>query len=163
MSELTDLLERFRRGPELIAVTTTGASNVELDFMPAPGAWTVRQICCHVADAEIVGADRFRRTIAEDNPTIINYDEKAWAENLDYSRRRIAQALETFRHIRSENYELLKSLPEVAFGRTATHTVKGRLTLLDLLRIYAEHAENHARQILNVRQKYKEAKAASAG
>jgi hypothetical protein len=158
MSELTDLLERFRRGPEVIAVATTGASNVEIDFVPAPGSWSVRQICCHVADAEIVGADRFRRTIAETNPTIVNYDEKAWAANLDYSRRRLSQALETFRHIRNENYELLKSLPEASYSRTAIHTVRGTLTLLDLLRIYAEHAENHARQIMNARQKYKESK-----
>jgi hypothetical protein len=158
MSELTDLLERFRRGPELIAVATTGASNVEIDYLPAPDSWTVRQICCHVADAEIVGADRLRRTIAETNPTIVNYDEKAWATNLDYSRRRLSQALETFRRIRNENYELLKNLPEASYTRTATHSVRGTLTLLDLLRIYAEHAEKHARQIMNVRQKYKESK-----
>jgi hypothetical protein len=160
MNELTDLLERFRRGPELIAVATTGASNVEADFAPGGEAWTVRQICCHLADSEVVGANRFRRTIAESNPTILSYDEKAWAKNLDYSRRKVSQALETFRHIRGENYELLRSLPEAAFQRTATHSERGPLTLLDLLRIYAEHAEKHARQIMTTREKYKESRSA---
>ena len=158
MSELTDLLERFRRGAELIAVATTGASNVEMDFQPAANAWSVRMICCHVADSEIVGSYRFRSVIAEENPTLPGYDEKSWAANLDYRRRRISQALDTFRHVRAESYDLLKALPEAAFSRTGVHSERGPLTLLDLLRTYAEHAENHARQIMNTRRKYKESR-----
>jgi hypothetical protein len=161
MSELSDWLERFRRGPELIAVATTGASNVEMDFPPAPGAWTVRVICAHVADSEVVGSYRFRAVIAQDNPTLLGYDQNLWAANLDYARRRISQSLETFRHVRSESYDLLKALPEAAFERRGTHSERGALTLFDLLRIYAEHAEKHARQIMSARQKYKESKSAT--
>lgn len=161
MSELQDLLERFRRGPELVAVAITGAAGAELDYAPAEGKWSIRQILCHLADSEIVAVDRFRRVIAEDNPAIVAYDQDAWARNLDYGRRRISQALETFRHIRAENYELLKELPEAAFERAGTHSERGRVTLLALLRIYTEHAEKHARQLRAVREAYKAHKSAS--
>ncbi len=163
MSELADLLERFRRGGELIAVVTTGAAGPELDFAPAPGKWSVRQIVCHLSDAETVGAERLRRVIAEENPAILAYDQDAWARNLDYRRRKISQAIESFRRIRTENYELLKELPESAYGRAGTHSERGSLTLLDLLRIYAEHAESHARQIQEVRRVYKESKNREVG
>ena len=159
MSELAELLERFRRGAEIIAVATTGASNPELDHVPAPGKWSARQIACHLADSEIVGHMRLRQVIAEDNPTMIGFDGQAWAEKLDYRTRKISQALETFRRVRSENYELLKSLPPEAFSRSGTHSERGRVTLLDLLKIYAEHAENHVRQIMAARQAYKQSKA----
>jgi hypothetical protein len=159
MTELAELLERFRRGPELVAVATTGASNVELDFMPGPGTWSVRQIVSHLSDAEMVGAFRFRSVIAEENPAIPAYDQNAWAERLDYKSRRISSALENFRRVRLENHDLLKSLPEETFRRTGVHSERGPLTLLDLLRIYAEHAEKHSRQMLDVRRKYKEARA----
>jgi hypothetical protein len=155
---VTQLLERFRRGPEVVAVAITGAAGSELDYSPSPGEWSIRQILCHLSDSEIVGTDRLRRTVAEDSPTLISYDEKAWAQNLDYSRRKISQALETFRRIRGENYELLKELPESAFARKATHTEHGAVTLLDLLRIYAEHAEGHARQLQSVRERYKQSR-----
>lgn len=161
MSELADLLERFRRGAELVAVVTTGAAGAELDYRPAPDKWTVRQIVSHLADAEIVGADRFRRVIAEDNPTIIGFDEKAWAERLDYQRRRFSQAVETFRRIRGENYELLKDLPEETYQRAGVHSERGRLTLLDLLRTYTEHAERHSQQIRHVRDAYKQSRASA--
>jgi hypothetical protein len=37
MNELTDLLERFRRGAELLAVGTTGVAGPELDLSPKAG------------------------------------------------------------------------------------------------------------------------------
>lgn len=155
MSEVKELLERFRRGAELVAVVSTGSAGPEWDFVPAPGKWTIRQIICHLMDSEMVGRDRFCRVIAEENPAIQNYDEKAWAEKLDYGRRKFSQALETFRRVRGENYELLVGLPEETFARKGTHSVLGELSLLDLLRIYAEHAEGHARQIREAREAFK--------
>jgi hypothetical protein len=158
MSEIPALLERFRRGAELLAVVLTGVFGEEEDFAPAPGKWTVRQIVAHLADAELVGAHRLRQVIAEDNPTLIAYSQDAWTANLDYARRKPKQSLETFRRIRAENYDLLKGLPESAFGRTGNHTENGRVTLLGLLEGYAGHAESHARQLQEIREAYKKAK-----
>src|SRR5437879_3230354 len=122
MSELADLLERFRRGPEVLAVALTGAAGEEVDFAPAPGKWTIRQIVRHVADSEISGAQRFRQVLAEDNPTLIGYDQDAWVRNLDYEKRKPAQSLEHFRRLRADNHELLRDLPESAFERSGMHS-----------------------------------------
>jgi hypothetical protein len=163
MNELADLLERFRRGAELLAMSMTGCAGAELDFVPGPDKWSVRQIICHLADAEMVGAMRFRQVIAEEQPTLQSYDEKAWAVNLDYSKRKASPVIETFRRIRGESYDLLKDLPESAYLRTGRHSEKGPMTLLDLLRIYTLHAEKHAGQLRAVRAAYKESKAKAQG
>src|ERR1700739_3186853 len=117
MSELADLLERFRRGGELLAVAATGAAGPELDFKPSPEKWCVRQIVCHLADSEIVDSMRIRLIVAQDDPTTGAYDQEAWSKNLDYAKRKLSQAIETCRRLRVENYELLKDLPEAAFRR----------------------------------------------
>ncbi len=158
MSEITDLLERFRRGPELIAVMLTGVFGEEEDFLPRPGKWSIRQIIAHVADSEMVGAHRFRQMIAEENPTLIAYDQEAWAKNLDYARRKPKQSLESFRRMRAENYELLKDLPEATFARVGNHSERGSITLRGQLELLAQHAESHARQMQAVREEYKKAK-----
>jgi hypothetical protein len=93
--------------------------------------------------------------IAEDNPTLTAFDQDAWARNLDYSKRKPKQSLETFRRIRGENYELLKDLPESTYARTGTHTEDGAVTLRGLLEGYAEHAESHARHLQELREAYK--------
>ena len=156
--DLAPLLERFRRGPELLAVVLTGVFGDEEDFAIAPGKWSLRQIVAHVADIEMVASYRMRLVIAEDNPALHAIDGDAWARNLDYARRKPKQSLETFRRIRAENYELLKGLPESAFERAGTHTEDGRRTLMQLVEGYAEHAETHARQLQELRAAYKVAK-----
>jgi hypothetical protein len=159
MPEIDELLERFRRGPDLLAVAITGAAGPEFDFVLGPEKWSIRQIMAHVSDSEIVGADRFRRIIAEENPTLVGYDQNAWAVNLDYTRRKPSQALEMFRRVRAETYELLKELPEQTFERTGNHTERGSVSLRQLLRTYAEHAENHAIQLGKIREAYRQSKA----
>jgi hypothetical protein len=158
MSDIPDLLERYRRGPEVLAMVLTGVFGEEEDFVPAPGKWTIRQLIAHLADAELVGAHRFRQVIAEDNPTLIAYDQDAWTANLDYARRKPKQSLETFRRVRAENFELLKELPESAWLRTGNHSERGAVSLRELLEGYAGHAESHARQMQEIREQYKQAK-----
>ncbi|HUO30275.1 MAG TPA: DinB family protein [Bryobacteraceae bacterium] len=158
MSEISELLERFRRGPELLALVLTGVFGEEEDFVPAPGKWSIRQIIAHLADAEIVCAHRVRQIIAEDNPTLIAFDQEAWARNLDYARRKPKQSLESFRRVRAENYELMKELPEAAYARSGNHSERGPVTLRFQLELMAQHAESHARQMQGIRDEYKKAK-----
>ena len=160
MTEIPELLDRFRRGPELVAAALTGAAGAELDFKAAADKWSIREIAAHLSDSEIVAAERIRRIIAEENPRIEGYDEKKWAENLDYATRKPSHSLEMFRRIRTENYDLVKSLPEVSFERTALHSERGNTTLGEWIEIYARHAEKHAEQIRGARAAYKQAKAA---
>jgi len=158
MSTLAEVLERFRRAPEVLAVVMTGVFGEEIDYTPGSGKWSIRQIMAHLADSETVAAQRFRQVIAEDNPTIIAFDQNAWAQNLDYARRIPKNSLDTFRRVRAENHELLKALPEGTYERTGTHSERGPLTLRQLLDIYAEHAESHARQVQTIREQYKQSK-----
>jgi DinB superfamily len=164
MNELPELLERYRRGAELLAMATTGAAGPELDFKPpaAEGThdkWSVRQIVCHLADTEAVCAMRFRQVIAEDNPSMPGFDGAAWARSLDYEKRKISQVLEIFRVLRASNHELLKTLPEETYQRRGNHSEIGSVSLLDLLKTYAEHVETHVRQVQTTRSAYRENKA----
>ena len=159
MPDIPELVERFRRSPELLAVVLTGVFGDEEDFTTAPDKWSIRQIVAHLADTELVFAHRFRQVIAEENPTLMGFDQDAWARNLEYTKRKLKASLETFRRLRAENHELLKDLPESAFARTANHTERGTLTLRRMVETAADHAESHARQTQAIREAYKEAKA----
>ncbi len=159
MSEIPDLLERFRRGAELVAVSITGAAGSEVDFAPEPQKWSIRQIVAHLSDAEIVATMRLRQILAEVDPKLQAWDQNAWATNLDYARRKPSQSLETFRRIRGENYELIKDLPEASFERAGIHSDRGRMTLKQLVQLIADHAENHATQLRARRAEFKAFKA----
>ena len=158
MNETEELLERFRRAPEVLAMMLTGVFGEEIDYVPAPGKWSVRKIIRHLADTEMVASFRMRSVIAEDNPTLHSFDQNAWAENLDYATRKPTQSLDHFRRLRTDNYELLKEIPPEKFQRKGTHVERGELTLLQLVQIFADHSESHARQLGELREAYKQQK-----
>ena len=162
MSQIQELLERFRQGPEVVAAAIRDAAGSELDFKASPNQWSVRQIVAHLADAESANVVRLRQVISEDHPTLAPFDQNAWAERTDYSKRNPSQALETMRRLRVDNYELLKDLPAEAFSRTGNHLRRGIMSLLDLLRLFTEHAENHAQQIRQVRAQFNAERAKTA-
>jgi uncharacterized damage-inducible protein DinB len=158
MPDLPALLERFRRGPELLAVVLTGVFGEEEDFTIAPGKWSIRQLVAHLADTELIFAGRFRQILAEDGPPLLAFNQDLWAQNLDYARRKPKQSLETLRRLRAENYDLLKELPAGAFDRAGNHSKDGPLTVHQLLERLTSHAEKHAQQMQAIRDEYKRVK-----
>lgn len=162
MREIPELLERFHKGPDTVAAAIHDIDAPELDFQAAPDQWSVRQIVAHLADAEAANVVRLRQVISEDHPTLVPFDQNAWAERTDYRKRDPSQALETMRRLRADNYELLKDLPAETFSRTGHHLRRGDMSLLDMLRLFAEHAENHAKQIHRLRAQFQESNSARA-
>ena len=121
-------------------------SDAELDRRPAPGKWTAREIVHHLADSEMTSAIRLRRLLAEDSPVIVGYDQEEFARRLHYDRP-IAASLDAFKAARATTGEILDRMTEEEWAREGTHSESGRYTLLQWLRIYADHAHNHAAQI----------------
>ena len=158
MPDIPALLERYRRGPEVLAVALTGVFGEEEDFTTAPGKWSIRQLVAHLADTELVFATRFRQIVAEDAPPLMPFDQDKWAVNLDYARRKPKQSLETLRRLRAENHEFLKELPAATFDRVGNHAKDGPLTVYQLLERLTNHAEKHAQQMQAIRDEYKRAK-----
>lgn len=148
MNEFPELLERFRRGGEFLASLTTGAAGVELDFEPAPGAMSIRSTVCYLADLEMLHHGHFSALLAEVEPVLQTIDPPAWAAKLNYRQRKFSAAVELFRRIRTENYDLLKDLPVEAWSPV----------LSNHFRTHLEHTEDRILSIREIRQLYKAAK-----
>ena len=144
------LVTKYKEGYAEVARALEGASDAELDRRPAPGKWTAREIVHHLADSEMTSAIRLRRLLAEDSPVIVGYDQEEFARRLHYDRP-IAASLDAFKAARATTGEILDRMTEEEWAREGTHSESGRYTLLQWLRIYADHAHNHAVQILAAR------------
>src|SRR4029453_11342599 len=98
----------------------------------------------------MTSAIRLRRLLAEDNPTIVGYDQDEFARRLHYDRP-IAASLEAFRWARVSTAEILDQLGEADWARSGTHSESGPYSVTRWLEIYAEHAHLHAGQIRRAR------------
>jgi hypothetical protein len=141
------LLVRFLSGYDDVLDALSGITPDELDHRPSEADWTPREVAHHLADSEATAYVRLRRLIAEDNPTIVGYDEEEFARRLHYDRP-IEASLSVLQAVRAASLQLLEALTEDEWQRAGTHTESGAYSVDDWLRIYAGHAHDHAEQIL---------------
>jgi len=146
-----ELIRRYKDGHRVVTEAMQGIRDEELD-RSASGEWTPRQIAHHLADSEMMSAIRLRRLIAEDGPTLMGYDEKAFGERLTADRP-IAPSLEAMRWARETTAQILDRLSEEDWRRAGTHEESGPYSVEQWLEIYAAHGHDHAAQILRSRGK----------
>lgn len=147
-----EMLDLFRRGPEILDEALRGVSGSESKFVPAPGKWNIRQIARHLADTEIVAAMRLRQIIAEDRPLMVVFDQDLWADRLFYTECDAFDSASKFRALRTDMSAILDSLPAEAFARVGLHPERGAGTLAEWVKRFGVHVETHAGQIRRIRE-----------
>ena len=145
--ERSALIRQYADGPAVLKAARSRVPDQAMTWRPAPGKWSVHEILCHCADSEMNGASRVRFLVAETDARIIAYDQDGWARALDYHALDAELALTLTESLRRWTVALLERLGETQWGKAGTHTEKGRITVEDWLRTYAEHLHTHARQI----------------
>ena len=147
-ADRAELIARYRDGYSAVSDSLDGITEEELDS-GVDGEWTPREIVHHLADAESIGAERIRRLLAEPEPQIMAYDEKAFAQLA--MRRPIEPSLLALQGARESTVQLLERMTDDDWKRAGTHSERGRYTAEDWLTVYAGHAHDHAHQIRRAR------------
>ena len=150
--QLQELVEHYARGGEKLALAIRGLTDEDL-LQPPPaerpelGRWSIHQVVIHLSDCEQVYADRVKRVIAEDNATLLAFDENRWAKNLNYEEQLAADAVQLVELTRRQLGRVLAKLPDSAFERIGTHSEAGRKRLADLVEGANRHLDHHLKFI----------------
>ncbi len=118
-----------------------------LRWKPAPERWSIAEVLGHLADIEMVYADRTRRIVTEESPTLQKYDAAGTVVIGDYVRGSASENLAFFIKTRRSTVILLRSIPADSGEREATHSELGNITLHQMLSEWASHDLGHLRQI----------------
>lgn len=149
---ITNLLDTYTNDADNLSKSIAGLSREDLLAFPVPGTWSIQQIALHLADSDLILADRMKRVIAEDNPQLIGFSETKYAARLHYEDQDAATAADIFAKNRRLMSSLLRRLPESDFQRTGMHSERGKLTLTDLIKNSAEHLPHHLKFIYEKRR-----------
>lgn len=141
--DVSDLLQKYAQGAELLRAAVFKAREDQWDLTPVAGKWSIRQVVCHIADFEPIYADRMKRVLAEDNPTLFGGDPDVFAARLRYHRRCVAEELELIHVVRSQMVRILSDVDIEDFQRTGVHSEAGPLTLETLLERVTGHIPHH--------------------
>ncbi len=143
MTDISTLIEAYSGGAKLLSDALRSTAQADLDARPIEGRWSVREVVCHVADSEIIYADRMKRVIAEENPTFFEADPDRFGPALFCPQRPIDKELDVVKAIRAHMLSILQSCHADDFRRTGVHSLDGRMTLQTLLERITAHIPHH--------------------
>ena len=146
-AERATMIERYARGPALLAAALAKVPRDAVQWKPGPDRWSAHEIIVHCADSETNAHMRLRYLLAEPDPLIVGYDQDRWAKRFDYHAHPIDAALATVTAVRANTVPLLERATEQDWRRVGRHTESGPYGTEDWLAVYAEHLEKHSRQI----------------
>lgn len=145
--EVSANLALYADGPRLLREAVAGLNDAQLRRPAPPGKWSVLEVVAHLADFEIVFADRLTRVLAEDRPALPTGDENLYAVRLAYGSRNLMLELDLIESLRRHTAAILATAGAADFERCGIHSADGPLTLAELLRRIANHLPHHVRFI----------------
>lgn len=146
------LIDEYVAGTHKLREAVQGMTRAQLVARPVPGKWSTLEVVCHIADFEPVYADRIKRTLVEDEPTVFGGDPDRFAARLAYHSRDLEEELSLIEAVRRHVARILRTVPPEDFARRCRHNQRGLLTLQQLLRSVTEHIPHHIRFIAEKRQ-----------
>lgn len=118
------------------------------------GGWTVKQVVHHVADSHMNALSRLKFVLTEDNPTIMGYDEQAWAQTAEYSQLPVNVSLTMIHTIQQKLFVLFSNVKDDEWIRTYIHShSKKQFDLWYLMGMYAWHGKHHVAHITGLRER----------
>ena len=138
--------------PKKLRAAVAGLNDAQLDTPYREGGWTVRQLVHHIADSHMNAFIRVRLALTEDWPTIMTYDENAWAVLHD-STAPVEWSLELIESLHARWVMLLQSLSEEQWIRGFRHPDHGPMSVEMATLVYAWHSRHHVAHITHLRSK----------
>jgi hypothetical protein len=136
-------IDDYLAGPALLRQAVAGMTQEQLVARPIPGRWSTLEVICHLADFEIVCADRIKRVIAEREPTLFGGDENIFAARLAYHQRNAEEEILLMELLRKQVVRILRTLKAEDFQRRGIHTEVGPMTLAELVEGRTGHVRHH--------------------
>jgi uncharacterized damage-inducible protein DinB len=152
MAIMNELIESYLEGPKLLRHAIAGMNKEQLHARPVPGKWSTLEVVCHLADFDPILADRIKRVIAEDKPSLVGADENRFAAALHYHERDVEEEIAIIDNTRRQLARILSKLPAEALNRIGVHNERGPRTLEQLLTTAINHIPHHVKFIHDKRQ-----------
>ena len=149
-SSVEDLINRLATIPILITRITDAVSEEDIHTPPKQGQWSIAEIFAHLRASDDMLMPRVYAILVRDQSPLPAYDERYWAEVAGYAEADFHPSLMLFTLRRAELVDVLRQLTYDYWQRIGLHEERGPISLLEMVRGWVEHEEEHYEQMANI-------------
>jgi len=144
--EETDLIQALRISGHRMLELVHFVKDEKADYRYADGKWSVREVLCHIIDAERIFAYRAMRFARNDKTNLASFDENIYATQANASGRSLKKIADEMAHLRVSTIDMFDGFTSEMLTRRGTAN-NNELSVVALGFIIAGH-ETHHRKIL---------------
>ncbi len=149
-SSVENLVNRLATIPISITRITNASSEEDIHTPPVQGQWSIAEIFAHLRVSDDILMPRVYAILIREQPQLPAYNERYWAEVAGYAGADFHPSLMLFTLRRAELVDVLRQLPERDWQRIGLHEERGPISLLEMVRGWVEHEEEHYAQMTNI-------------
>ncbi|CAN5185698.1 DinB family protein [soil metagenome] len=142
--EQPDVLQALRISGYRAMEVLHSIPEAKCDFRYAEGKWSIREVLCHMLDAERIFAYRALRFARNDKTNLPGFDEGEYAKHLNATGRSLRQIGDQMQHLRSSSVDLFESFNEEMLVRRGTAN-NSEMSVVALGFIIAGHEIHHCK------------------
>lgn len=147
--EETDVLQALRLSGFRTQMLIHSIPASKVDFRYADDKWTVRELLCHMIDAERIFSYRALRFARNDRTPLSPFEENDYAVQANASGRSMRKIADELTHLRAATVDMFEGFTEEMLRRRGVAN-NSEIAVLALGFIIAGH-EAHHRKILSER------------
>ncbi len=157
---IRELLDKMAAERNALLAEAEAMSEADAEWAPADAEgeaqWSAKEQLAHLAEMETAYRAWVQRALDEDDPDVTGVLGERPAIALTEARGRgVAELTAQLREQRVRTLDLIESMTEEQFERTASQPMFGRLTALQWLRSYYRHDRMHRDQMAGREPSYK--------
>ena len=137
-----EVLEALEFSCDQFVNLVSSLPNDKFDFAYAPGKWTIKELLCHIIDAERIFAYRALCFSRNDKTNLPGFDENAYVPESNANSRTPRSIVEEFSAVRAASITLFKNLDEEAWLRSGTAN-NTEISVLALGYVVSGHLMHH--------------------
>lgn len=147
--EETDVLQALRLSGFRTQMLIHSIPAGKADFRYADGKWTIREVLCHMIDAERIFSYRALRFARNDRTPLPPFEENDYAVQANASGRSLRKIADELTHLRTATVDMFEGFTEEMLWRKGVAN-NNEISVLALGFIIAGH-EAHHRKIISER------------
>ncbi len=136
------LTDALRYSHEQLSIALQSVPEEKGNYAYAPGKWSVKEVLCHVQDAERIFAYRALRFARNDKTELPGFDEVKYTPESNAHARTLKQLIDELQRLRITTIDLFNSFTPEMLNRTGTAN-NNLVSVLNLGYIIAGHEIHH--------------------